>query len=821
MNKFFYVFLITLWWHSAQAGSVWQDVPAHMARTSKSFPHRVLRVDSATLAKSLKAAPMEFSGLAHAQIILPMPDGQNQSFRVEESPVLSAELAAQYPEVKTYRVFGIDDPTASGRIGVASGVFHGLLYTSQGAVWIGSASADSDDSYLSYYKRDYVAANKSNASEFSCGVGADPDPDASPVAEFTWMARTEGARKNYKIAVAATGEYTAAVGGGDATTALNGANGIVAAINRVNEIYNRDLNIHLTLVSGTNVIYEVAGTDPYTNDNGVAMLSENQANLDIVIGSANYDIGHVFSTGGGGVAGLGVVCVDGSKGRGVTGLSNPVGDAFWVDFVAHEIGHQFRGNHTFNGSTANCSGNRNPGTAFEPGSGTTIMAYAGICAGENIQTNSDATFHGGSIAEITAFTTSGAGTCNTTSASTNTAPAVNAGSNYIIPSGTPFKLTGSATDVELDTLSYQWDEMDAGTATIASTLGTDRGDNALFRSFPPTAAGDERYLPLLSNLFAGTTTLGETLPLTSRTLNFRLTARDQNGGVDADDIQVAVDHAAGPFAVTQPNSAMTLDTAQQQVVEWNVACTDAGSVNCATVDIAISTDAGNTFSTLLAATPNDGSAAVTVAPSTAAAARFKVSCSSNIFFDIADADVVLANGSGAVLTATGASGGSCGSGDDIEPNGTLAESAAVTLPDTISGAVNTSGDLDDIYRFTAASTGTLTFTLDNFGTSDLDIYLLDSSGITINTSNSLSASSESFSHDLTQSAVHYMVVRGFFTGGSNQSYRLNIESTGGGNSGDGGGGGGQTTLIWVLLLLVFAVFRVPPQLAARSTRAHI
>jgi hypothetical protein len=412
-------------------------------------------------------------------------------------------------------------------------------------------------------------------------------------------------------------------------------------MNRVNGIYERDLAIRMELVANNDlIIYTKQGTDPYTNNNGGLMLSQNQETLDEIIGDANYDIGHVFSTGGGGVAYLGVTCISGFKAGGVTGLSSPTGDPFYVDYVAHEFGHQWGANHSFNGNEGSCSGgNRNGSTAYEPGSASTIMGYAGICGSQNLQSNSDPYFHTISYQEIVNFTQSGAGhSCAVTSGTGNLAPAVEAGPAFTIPAATPFTLCGSATDPDGDALTYAWEQFDLGPAGHPNAPS---GDAPLFRSFNPI---DDpcRSFPRLPDVLAGTQTLGEILPTSARNLNFRLTARDNRsggGGVDFDTTSLSVVDTAGPFQVTSPDGTTVWTGTELQTVTWDAAGTNLAPVSCSQVDILFSADGGNSFPyLLLGGTPNDGSQLVTAPNLSTDQARVLVRCSDNIFFHISQAD---------------------------------------------------------------------------------------------------------------------------------------------------------------------------------------
>lgn len=579
-------------------------------------------------------------------VSFPMPDGTFSRFHVYESSIMEQGLADKFPEIKTYAGRGIDEPAAIVRFDLTPAGFHAMIRRPDGTVFIDPFARGNTENYISYFKRDAGRSDEPFACLFeNRQKGRGGEIDSPSLASYGTTLRT------YRTAVAATAEYTAFHGG---TVALGQA-AIVTAINRVNLVYESEMSLRMVLVANNNLlVFTNAGTDGYTNNNGFTMLGENQTKCDTVIGNANYDIGHVFSTGGGGVAGLGVVGVTGQKAQGVTGNPSPTGDSFWIDYVAHEVGHQYGGNHTFNSTTSSCGGgNRNAGTAYERGSGSTIMAYAGICAGDDLQPNSDPYFHWASLNEISNYTNSGAGIGNTQTSNGNTLPVVDAGNNYTIPANTPFALTGTATDANGDALTYLWEEADLGSATTVGAA--DNGTSPISRSWNPTTSPTRTY-PRLSNLLANTLPIGEVMPTTNRTLNFRMTVFDNraDGGFASDTMAVTVVNTGAAFAVTSPNTAVTWNGNTSQTVTWNVSGTTANGINAATVNILLSTDGGQTFPTTLASgVPNSGSANITVPNVGTTTARVKVQGAGNIFFDLSNVNFTITIASAAGVAVSG------------------------------------------------------------------------------------------------------------------------------------------------------------------------
>lgn len=585
-------------------------------------------VDLEALKRTLNQAPLEQFPIDPTRgliIAFPHPTDGFKHFRIVESPIMEPALAAQFPEIKTYAGQGIDDPAAIIRLDVTPQGFHSMVLSPEGDYFTDPYSKGDVTHYGVYFKRDYF---RMKFHSFSCTVLGE-----EVQVEPSYGERASGnVLSTFRIAVAATGEYTAFHGG---TVALGQA-AIVTAMNRVNGLYERDLAIRMVLIANnSNVVYTNAATDPFTNNNGGTLLTQNQNNMTTVIGSANYDIGHIFSTGGGGVAVLGSVCSSASKAQGVTGSSSPTGDPFWIDYVAHEIGHQFGAGHSFNSTTSSCNGNRSSANAYEPGSGTTIMSYAGICGADNVQSNSDVMFNFRSYDQIRTFVTGGSAACRANTNTGNSAPSVDAGLNFTIPIGTAFNVTAaSASDANGDSLTYSWEQADLGVATSLATA--DNGTSPIFRVFNPSSS-NFRTFPRYSNVLSNTLPVGEMYPAATRTLDLRLTVRDNRaggGGVNADAMVINVNSGAGPFVITSPVTNVLWNPGVQTVT-WNVANTTAAPVNCANVRILLSTDGGNTWPTvLLASTPNDGSQQVTIPNLTTGTARIRIEAVNNIFFDV-------------------------------------------------------------------------------------------------------------------------------------------------------------------------------------------
>lgn len=647
-------------------------------------------LDRSLFTSELSKVPLEFTPEAEAAatvFAIPNPEGMLQRFEIVETQVMHPDLAKKFPEIKTFRGQGLDDPSASVRLDITPAGFHAQVLSPAGSYYIDPYYHLDDSVYVSYFRSDLRLDPETERlrSELSETLETDfAEDESGGGAAGNVLERTGPTLRTYRLANAATGEYTAFHGG----TVAAGQAAIVTAINRVTGVWEVEMTIRLQLVPNNDLlVYTNAATDPYTNNNGVTMLSENQTNVTNVIGSANYDIGHVFSTGGGGVASLGVVGVNSSKARGVTGLPSPIGDPFYVDYVIHEMGHQFGANHTFNGDSGSCAGNRAASAAYEPGSGSTIMAYAGICGNDNLQNNSDPYFHSKSFDEIVNYVDVIRPSVGTRTSTGNLAPVADAGPNFVIPANTPFKLNGSGSDPNGDAITYQWEQRDLGPQQ--DVLAPDNGSSPLFRSWTPTST-PTRYFPRLSNLVNNSTVKGEKYALTNRNLNFRLVVRDNRsgaGGVNTDDMLINVVNTGAAFQVTSPNSSVSWPVGSTQTVMWNVSGTDSGTINTPGVNILLSIDGGLTYPTVIATNvPNDGSQDIVVPNLPGSTARIMVEGAGNIFFDISNTNFAITPDTVAPMAS--------GSAPDITTPGGTSQTITVVYTDNVAIRASDIGDGD-------------------------------------------------------------------------------------------------------------------------------
>jgi hypothetical protein len=641
-------------------------------------------------------------------ISLPNAEGQLEQFQVTEASNFEPDLQVRFPEIRAYSGKGISDKNATLKLSLSPQGIQTMVFRT-----------DKENEFIEAYSKDHAvyavfkSQRQAGKLAWTCttqdqAVQEELGPVLSAVGNST------GQLKTMRLAQSCNAEYANYFGATSASQVGLVLAAFNATLTRCNGVYEREIALHLNLISNTtSVIYYTPSTDPYSTTLSQWNLQLQQT-LTANIGSANYDIGHMFgSTGGGGNAGcIGCVCVDPAnnnsqaKGSGITSPADgiPQGDNFDIDYVVHEVGHQLGANHTFSHALEGTGVNK------EVGSGITIMGYAGITS-YDVAPHSLDVYHQASIAQIQANLATKTCPVSTNITANNVAPVIGALSNYTIPISTPFALTGTATDANGDALTYSWEQNDNSTVSGASSVASPTkagGPNWL--SFTPSSSGT-RLFPRLATILAGQNVTGplpggdaganiEALSSVGRTLNFRLTVRDNRpysstapltiGQTAFSDLTVTVSSASGPFAVTAPNTAVTWNAGSAATVTWSVNNTTAAPVSCANVNILLSTDGGQTFPTVLVAnTPNDGTENITVPGNQSTTCRIKVEAVGNIFFDISNTNFTI---SGTVACGT--------------PTG-LASSSVTTSGATVSwSAVSGATSYDVDYKTTAASTWT-------------------------------------------------------------------------------------------------------------------
>jgi len=606
----------------AQNNVLWQKVTS-----SSSLSRKANVLDSGKLYYKLNAdllsaklaSTTSKSALSNTtEITIPNTEGTLERFSVWESSNFDPELQAKYPEIRAYEGRGIDDKNAKIHFSVAPIGLQTIVFRVAKPTEYIEQNPDDKSEYVVFKSAD----NADSKMRLDCKTAnLVSENKASNTAKTTSNAKQF---KTFRLALSCTGEYTAFFGGTKAG-ALAGMN---ATLTRVNGVFDRDLSVKVVLIANNDaVIYTDASTDPYSvpsvgaADPGGTWGQEVQTTLTNVIGNANYDIGHLFGgSGGGGNANcIGCVCVNPTssvplgKGSAYTSPSDakPQGDTFDIDFVAHEMGHQLGGSHTFSHA------GEGTGTQYEPGSGSTIMAYAGVTRNYDVQSNSDDYFSYGSINQIQ--NNLAGKTCPVTTAITNNPPIINAGADYTIPISTPFVLTGTGSDSEGNSITYTWEQFDSAITTFGSNsiAYPTKPDGPMFRSLPPTTS-PVRYMPALNSVLNNQlTTTWESVSSIAKTMNFTLTGRDNapdgTAQTNTDAMVVTVSASAGPFAVTSQNiDNVGWEKGSTQTVTWSVNNTNTlpGSTN---VNIKLSLDGGLTFPITLAAnTLNDGSETILI-----------------------------------------------------------------------------------------------------------------------------------------------------------------------------------------------------------------
>ena len=678
MKKQLQLALLLLFSFSAgfsQSKNLWKPVDGNQLASSKkvnrsSFPrsYALYQLDLTTLKNNLAGAPVRgvFQGKSNLIIELPNADGILEHYRVMETPIMEPALAAKYPMIKSYAAQGIEDPTAVARFSVTQFGLHSMTMSGEkSTVYIDPYTEDRQH-YIVYSRQ---SLNKENE-DFTCltdaGIKLPSLTNDKIVSPESALNTDDKKLRTYRLAQSCTAEYgnIFAGTGTDAQKKANIQAQMAITMTRVNGVYEKDLAITLIFIANNDLLIYFGSTtsDPWNGEYNV----QTGVTIDANVGFGSYDIGHNFNTSGGGNAGcIGCVCSTNSnpnsgnhKGTGMTGRSNPTGDAFDIDYVAHEMGHQFGGYHVQ--SSSGCRSGSGL-TEVEPGSGSSIMGYAGICAA-NVQANSDDYFAYVNIRDILNNVKSGvSSSCAQITNITNNPPTADAGRDYVIPKSTAFMLTGSGTDADGDALTYTWEQNDPQNPNTTAAPTPTRANGPMFRSVKGTGS-PVRYMPSLNTVLAGNTAnTWEVCPSIGRTLNFSLTVRDNKagGGQTASDLmKVTVNGTAGPFLVSVPNTNVSWQAGTNQTVTWDVAGTTANGVNAAYVDIYLSTNGGTSFPTLLASkVPNDGSEIITVPNTPGTQNRIMVKGYDNIFYDLSNTNfTITAPGSTHTAAFNGVSG---------------------------------------------------------------------------------------------------------------------------------------------------------------------
>ncbi len=645
----------------ASANIGWKKLPAgSRVSTNNSLlyiPHAYYSVDMAVVRQQLNATTS--TAFENQLIDLPMADGSIRMFRIWSTPILSDVLASKYPSISTYNAEAVDNRNITAKIDFTEYGLHAIIFDGVNIALIDQDGDPAEGICRFHLKKDEVRPKGKLLACAQGGTGTNASHQIPDIGLKSAQRISNGTElRTYRLALACDHQYAQTVTSSSNPTIAQVLSKMVTTMNRVNGVYEREFSVTMQLVPNEDTLIWTTeygsknGHDTFSFVDNLAgsCLPINQVVCDKRIGNANYDIGHVFTTGAGGYSQIGVVCQNGYKAMSVTGDASPMGDGFDIDYVCHEIGHEFNADHTFNSEDGFCGGgNINLPTAYEPGSGSTIMAYAGICNPDDIQPHTDAYFHAISLNQIQGFIATLGNSCAVRTATGNIPVALPAFSaSYSIPYLTPFELTAqSPTNAIPDTsITWCWEEYDLGDG--GKSFKNTHLAGPIFRSYNPSKS-PTRIFPrdtlVLKGILSEVGTeahQSEKVPDMARSLNFILSVRDilnGNGCISVPDDRIHLDavNTGVGFSVSNFNdSTQTYVGGTGHLLNWTVAKTNESPISCSYVNVYLSTDGGYTWPYHLDSIPNTGSGYIQLPnpDTTITQARLKVKGAGNVFFNV-------------------------------------------------------------------------------------------------------------------------------------------------------------------------------------------
>ncbi len=612
----------------------WEQIPLsqqpiNYSPTSETSEFELYKLSTSTIKAKLAKAGL--SAEEGVEILLPYENGELVSFIVWETPMMEKELQVMLPHVKTYTAYAKDNQGITAKLDLTSFGFRAAIYDFKKNYLI-NPYTDQEDLGL------YIAFDQKslkNIDPINCSADQLLSNQDLPITNQLLSSRM-GVKSVYRIAITTTGEYAQTVTTN--STVNQTLEVIVSTLNRVNGVYERELAISFNLIANNNlVVYTNPIADPYTcNMDADCLIDEAAHVLDNIIGNANFDIGHIFNTAGGGLAALNSLCNPQTKGMGVSSSSGP--DNYFV--ILHEIGHQVGADHVFSSAAGGCDGNGNPNTNYEPGSGSTIMSYAGLCAADNIQAGADNYFNGFSLQQMSAHIASGGNCGVNTPVNTTLTYEVDA-ETYNVPKFTPYELSSPEAVGPHSTaaLYYNWEQYENGNYGDDESNGSDATTGPIFKSQEPSDQRTRVYPKsnfINDNSYSGP---GERLSNVARDVTFRTTARSifqGLGGYKTSEnvTKIKVSNNA-QFRVTGPSNNQTWEPGDVKTITWNAGGSNNSPVSSGYVSIYLSLDDGETFPFLIVSNaPNTGSYSYTVHDIGTSQGRIKVQGSGNVFFDL-------------------------------------------------------------------------------------------------------------------------------------------------------------------------------------------